>query len=65
VDYPVSNFLFTRQLGPVNHRKKAIVDNIGPNTLVSSFSGMADEFGNGQGLAIIREYFVCQLSCNN
>jgi hypothetical protein len=31
VDYPViHNFLFTRQLGPVNHSKKSVIDNIGP-----------------------------------
>jgi hypothetical protein len=34
VDYLViRNFLFTRQLGGVNHGKKSVVDNIGPWTL--------------------------------
>jgi hypothetical protein len=33
VDYPViSYFLFMRQLGPVNHGKKSVLDNIGPST---------------------------------
>jgi hypothetical protein len=31
VNYPViRNFLITRQLGPINHGKKFVVDNIGP-----------------------------------
>jgi hypothetical protein len=37
VDSPVnSNFLFTRELGPVNHGIKSIVDNIGPRIRILS-----------------------------